>query len=519
MVLACARVRWFDDGAYAVSVADAARRRFTLIDGDNRAARVVHVDDDAWSEAWCGPVLVADGIAMTGIAVSFDGGELRREVEVSYPDGTRRHDTTRASGGEVERATHWSFPGGRSAEVRWTGWRERELTFTGADGAAARVLRTRYVEDSSRSTEVSGPNGSPLGSLLSSPSPGGRRGAAYDSDGSEITSWSSQRIAGGTVITSGRHDGTIEQTVVSDASPSGTSIQHMTINPDGSGSMDSSSTLVRRDGSTATVTTTLIQDAQGHSTETVEVRDDASGVSKTMTEGFNSLGEEYRSAKEVDGQGNESQTTITYHADESFTITTASKGADGQGTIDSQTYDAAGNEISPGQAANAAKQAEEQQAEEERGAEEEREREEGGGGQPVGGGSGSFPSEEGGDEGPPLGPGTFAESALGSLLGLGGGGPDGGEGNAGETAIDAVRGRLVGDVLSGGNGEAGWGDSTSDEAPGHPIFDQELDAPLLAANEDWGDLNNPHALATVVERVAGAGAGAVARSVTERIGS
>ncbi len=525
MKLATARIRWFADGGYAAAVADPERRRFTLVEGGARAARVVHVDGDAWAEARHRPVAVAGGVATTEALVAFDGRELRREAAVSYPDGTRREDVARAGGGKPERTTHWRFGGGAGAEARWSSARERELTFSDADGVTTRVLHTTYGEDGSRQTDISGPDGSPLGSTFSSPAPGGAQGTAYDADGSETGSWLSGTAPDGSrTVAHTEPDGTLEYWSLSGPSPSGSRLDHGVIHPDGSGSSDSSTVLVSGDGSTVTVSQSTTRDAEGHWTETTGVRDDDSGASQELSWGVGADGVPFRSSRAADGQGSESLTTVYEFGDGSFIISTTSKGSDGSvSTTPPKAYGPDGNEVDSSSASQAAaalkaKQEKEQQEEQEQEEQEEQEDEEAGG-QPSGGGSGSFPSDEGDDEGPPLGPGTFAESILGPLFGAGGGGPTGEGGEADETArIDAVRGRLVSEALAGGSGEAGWGDSGADESPRQPVFDQDLAAPLIANSEDWGDLNNPRALVAVVARTAGARAGAAARAAAALLG-
>jgi hypothetical protein len=91
-------------------------------------------------------------------------------------------------------------------------------------------------------------------------------------------------------------------------------------------------------------------------------------------------------------------------------------------------------------------------------------------------------------------------------------------GDEGGSESSDVRQRLIGEVLAGGSGgsDTGWGDTSGNERPGRAVFDQIVDAPLIAATDDWGDLNNPRALVGVVANVAGERAAVAARAAGGR---
>src|SRR5207248_3877197 len=111
-------------------------------------------------------------------------------------------------------------------------------------------------------------------------------------------------------------------------------------------------------GEIASSRQTVLSDLNGTSVTTRNVRfnpitgssEGSRGLVQTWGDGFNSLTEAYednqmtqRSAYANDGHGNESETTVTYEKDGSFTIETISTGEDGNTSRNSQTYDPAGN--------------------------------------------------------------------------------------------------------------------------------------------------------------------------------
>jgi hypothetical protein len=148
-------------------------------------------------------------------------------------------------------------------------------------------------------------------------------------------------------------DGTIHQTMNGGGISAGrivsfSSDMTMTL-PDGPGSattVNSSSDL----NTTITVTAkgSLKDPGTNPGFVNVTMTNDKTCESVSETQGINSAGESFHSAGASDGQGNESQTTITEHADGGFSITTVSKDSDGNVTINSEDFDKDGNKIQPG---------------------------------------------------------------------------------------------------------------------------------------------------------------------------
>jgi hypothetical protein len=524
------RVRRFADGSYAVSAIDRATRRATLLEGDATRARLVRVAEGLWSETTTAPVRVPSGSARATIeVVAGADGTVRREAVTRYPNGTRRADRAVLTAERLERESRWELPRGRVAEATWEPGGDRTLVVREPQGEPSRILRTsRDAASGELTTAISAPDGRSLGSIVSrGPAGGPRRGEAYDESGEAIVSFSRQTQSGpggsASITTAAHKDGTIEQHVVT-TEAAGTASQDMTIRPDGSGSIDSTATLNKAGGGSFTIRQSGTMEANGASSNSITTTDNDTGASATLSSGTNAGGEVFRSSSATDGEGNFSQTTVTYHDDGSFTLTTTSEGSDGQGTVESTTFDAQGNEIGgtgPTPSEGGAEGGGEGGG---AGGGEGGSEGEGGGGETEGtgggsgaGGEGSMPSEDGTDEGPP-GRGGVADGALGGILGVAEAhgpaplGPTDGEGDADAAdLVAAVGDRLSSELVLGGGGDDGWGEAGADEGPRRLLSDELLDAPLVTASEDWGDLVNPRALVGVVARIAGSVAAEAAR--------
>src|SRR5256714_2766535 len=131
-MLPVARLRRYAGGGYALAVVDREGDRYTLVRGDARRARVVHVDGRAWTEATAAEVPAPVGAAARTIALSGRDGEVRRRSVTRYPRGTRREDRATFTRGGVERATRWAWVDGRSAKSEWSRG-GRQVTYFDAD--------------------------------------------------------------------------------------------------------------------------------------------------------------------------------------------------------------------------------------------------------------------------------------------------------------------------------------------------------------------------------------------------
>ncbi|WP_205772486.1 hypothetical protein [Microvirga calopogonii] len=199
-------------------------------------------------------------------------------------------------------------------------------------------------------------------------------------------------------------DGSSAFSYVRPLNPSTTSTGYVNIGSDGSVYGHYSIITQGSDGQTKITTDNVWKDSGGGVTNEShgEAGTNPEGGFYSMTSSYDrTTGESQRSSWGADGQGNESETTITYHADGSFTIRTVSKDADGNTSGGEQSYDKDGNPIDGGG-------------------------NEGGGGQDTGSGSGTNGGNDGNE-----GQGGGTEGGGGGGGDTDGGGGDGTEGGGG----------------------------------------------------------------------------------------
>jgi hypothetical protein len=517
--LGSVRVRRFADGSYAVSVRDRETQRSTLIEGDARRARLVHVDGDAWTEVATAPLVVPSGVARTTVRVAADGdGTVRRHGLTEYPNGTRRADRLTLGGDAFERVSHWELPDGTAAQARWEPDGSRQLVELEAGGEPTRTLRN-------------GPVGGGIAQFAVPAEGAISRRVIQHRDGSTTAR---EVITGpdgatGSIVTTVHPDRSAEQHIVTSELGSSSRTDY-TIGATGSTEGHSSATIDTPDGVVSVdVSSRFDTGTSRHSEEVVITHIGTGAIETVRVGGDTSTGERSTATTARDGAGNESESRLDLHGDGSSTLTVVSRGAGGEVTIEETGFDADGRETGSatsgppearGEGERPSEGGSEGHAGDERPDDGER---------PHGeDGDGSLPSEEGSGDG--LGPtgGGGADEILGRHLGLGAGGIRG-----------AGLGGLLGGVLSGGvptgpepgeleididtadlaavvhhrlSADAATGGATS----GVAILDTVLAAPLVTSadtTDGWGDVTNPAALAEAVQRIAGAAAGAVAQAL------
>jgi hypothetical protein len=157
------RVRTFTGGGYAVSVADSANDRFTLIEGSATSARVVHVNGGQWSET----VAVAAGVPGVSSVVTRIGadpaGLLTGAARTVFTTGVVRQDSASSATGHI---AAWTFPDGRSSQVTWGVDGRHEMVTSGPQGKVRRLLHTVADGPGRRVTQITDEAGNELGSTV-----------------------------------------------------------------------------------------------------------------------------------------------------------------------------------------------------------------------------------------------------------------------------------------------------------------------------------------------------------------
>jgi hypothetical protein len=544
-------VRRWRNGWWSVTAHDAARERYTLVQGRRgRSARVVMVDAHRCVEATAQTARFAHGLGWAVIDARIDrhgwSGRMRRV----FPDGTVRIDDVRRGGRGGEAHAQWMFANGSRADQTATpghlvtrlydraGRQVRAdsatLTRNRTDRVAAYVTITDgagNVVGHASTTRAKTADGERASSVTerSSEVVSAESSSDVTSDGRKIGREVTRGNDGSRTVTEWTHydDGSHEQTEVTTSGDTTTTT--------------TSVTTPNADGSTSTHTETTIEGADGSTTRTVsDSRADADGVTtdSTTTRDGVTVG---RSASGTDAEGNTSTASVYYNDDGSGVVVVTSRDKDGNSSTSADEFDNQGNPTgsssgSSGPSGGSAPSGGSGGGEPQGGGDAPSGGSSSGGGdppsggnpgggdddqgggappEPSGGGGGERPAEDGSgggsDDGPHLG-GRFGPYMLKGLESVAsddeGDGEGGSDGEGPE--FSGMHGSLVHDVGGGGPPidpeGGGWG---SDDGPegtdgtGAPSFHVSADASVLAGlghranTEDWGDFNDPRVLVAV----------------------
>lgn len=361
--------------------------------GPGYSARVTRSDANSLREISVAPGRLSCAYVLVDLLV--EGRTLDCTVSSVFVSGTRRVDRFRVDHGKIMRTARWTFSGevleadytdtGRTLRLRRGGQEVSRMLTVGTLVPAGWSSRTQFEEGAVPAAGFISVRGSAkLGSSMSlfnpyNPAPGVEGHFTLDTshDGSVSQGAISSDTGKDGVVVSSR-----SWTNLDVATGEWTNTQQtVTSQPGGQTSVQTTTTTQNvADDSPGAGSSTWSPGSKTTTTGTAET--DGKGGFSTYTETSGpSSWEGQRSAYTNDGQGNESQTTVTNHEDGSFTIETTSKDADGNRTTSSETYDKSGNPQSGSGSSDGQK---------------------GGDPQPGGGGSGGgeLPADDGSDPNP-----------------------------------------------------------------------------------------------------------------------
>jgi hypothetical protein len=476
------------DGSFRL-VSGTGRSRWIAVEsGPGGWARVVERTPDGLVETTRSAASSCLASMLTRLRVDDD--RLTRETTTQYARGTVRTDVEDVGEKGVDRAVTWTYRDGSRAEA----------TFDADGGRLLRCVDRAGNEAAFTTAAQAGP-----------------AGLQQVTDRVTDTAWTHEGIIiGSTTLRPGS-----SSTVVQTPPGGGTLVSTVTRGLDGTititgatghGPFSASGRVVY--GSDGTVTKSAGSSVQTGTGQTVVTGDtgsisgghvitghtdggtvDGGGfwtVSTASTDGQVTQ----RSSFSADGQGNTSETTVTYGADGGFTIETTSTDSGGATTTTKQEFDHEGHEVGGGEPAGG----------EEHPSGGRENPGDGDGDHPHGGEEGSQPSGDGTDDRPSGRRSGAADAALTALLGAGGG-STGGTGARGEGA-----GNPVATVLTAADDE-GFGADTGRE--GTPI---DL-RPYLVGHPggDDGEMN-PAALVHAATALLGATATQSLVALTQQVG-
>jgi hypothetical protein len=216
---------------------------------------------------------------------------------------------------DVQHEAHWD-DAGNGELVRTDRFGKIAEILRSKLGSSGRMLTTSAFDGNTRPLRTTRGHFLPFGMFMSNTD--GPSGPICTSSTTVL-----QNSSGTVVIRSeGGNDGTIHQTVNGSGVDGGivsSFSSDMTIGRDGSGSLSGVASGTAGD-TTVTMTTNcqLNADGSGSGFISSEVTNNGTGESNFDTMGVNSAGENFRTAGGADGQGNESQTTVTELRTEDF---------------------------------------------------------------------------------------------------------------------------------------------------------------------------------------------------------
>ncbi|MGW1562869.1 hypothetical protein ACWCQ1_41160 [Streptomyces sp. NPDC002144] len=423
--------------------------------------------------------------------------------------------------GNFERATSWAFSGGHSARAIWNTAESGEFVRVDRLGEIEETIRFECASDGTLMASAFDADMDLRRTTKSQFLPGGMVVAASDdSPGPSSTTTTGTVQVGSSKIdirVEVQSDRTVHITM-NGSDPAGSTLaSDQTIRSDGSGAFSQISKSPAGAGTTVTVSAAgEFTPAGGTGFQTIEAKDNATGLSVSDTTGINSAGEDFERSGVADGNGNESMTTVTWHADGGATITTVSKDSDGEVSVESGDIDKDGNPVSSSpEGGSSGSDSTGTSGSDGTGTSGD---ESGGpGGGESGETGGEMPSGDGTDEGPPsIGFGK-SQSVFGDGFGSPfrpglGGNRNGGNG-FGEGIDPAELGRiLVGDVEDGGEALGEPGGPT-----GRLVSDSNRHPAGTVAVEDWGETTDPRVLIATVGFVAGSQAATIAEQARQQM--
>ena len=291
----------------------------------------------------------ANSSAYVVTRVELRGQELVKSVRTEFLSKAIRLDEYTATAEEIRRSTHWQYPNGVQIDANYTA-DGRNLTIATRDAtvglsttgqATGRVLqavtqRTDGADDADGQVIIIGDK--TIGPGKSATVIGVvQRNTAFQYS-TVFTRPDGVIVASGVVPF---ENGVVAgQTTTDVTSPDNSSITSNAVatqqNGDGTTTVTVGNGRVDKDGIATSTGTASTTPGGGFSSYTEATQRNLNGE---VTQG-------QRSSYSNDGAGNESQTTVTYNPDGSFTIDTTSKDADGNVTGgDPQTFDKDGNPI------------------------------------------------------------------------------------------------------------------------------------------------------------------------------
>lgn len=282
---------------------------------------------------------------------------IERIVTTDFAYRTRRVDRLLVEGDSIARTARWQFPQ-RSVEASYNA-KGRELTVFQSGNELARLITTGEEQGFGfvSSTEFASGGGGFVA----------LRGAAGVGTAMNIfREFHSGPGVEGHIVLERRPDGSFKQETGSGVTGPGGGIttSRSWTNLDlasGKWINTQQNTVTHPGGATTVTTTNTTQDVTddfgdkpdpGHhkvttTTGTAETRGDGGFSTFTETHGSRGSSESQRSAYTNDGKGNESESTVTYHDDGSFTIETRSKDENGNRSESAKTYDESGEPVEP----------------------------------------------------------------------------------------------------------------------------------------------------------------------------
>jgi hypothetical protein len=270
------------------------------------------------------------------------GSSVERKLITTYVTKTIREDTLKLEGDEVYRTTRWRYPGGREAVATYSEkGRELHLFESGrhVKGLLTVGEKTPTGWKSSNQLMDAVDTGESTAFTRSMPGVGEVQVGIQYTGGGHYNYGVRMRGADGSILEGAR----------------GQSPDRLNFDEDKEVTDITSVSAVTGEFATSRQIVLSNSDGTSVSTRNSRVNIDGSsegsrGLVQTWGDGFASQTEAYennqmtqRSAYANDGHGNESETTVTYEKDGSFTIETNSTGEDGNTSHSAQTYDPEGN--------------------------------------------------------------------------------------------------------------------------------------------------------------------------------
>ncbi|KFY82307.1 hypothetical protein V500_10640 [Pseudogymnoascus sp. VKM F-4518 (FW-2643)] len=332
------------DGSVALAVINpkgslSSWTKYNVILGTPSSSKVVvsRTSPDLIEEASVSTGGKSSAYVHTILRTNIKDRTVEKVVITEYASRTVRVDRyTVASKGSISRTTQWNYANG--TQINATYQAASRILASSKNGREASRFLTQGTSTTSNldgaannSITIIGDKTIGPGSSTTVIGPTTKNGpVSYstitkDTDGNttvtQVTPLDSGGVVAGTLVTTSggtiSADGTITIT-----------------NANGQTTVASVSNQTSQDGPTQTVSTSVSSTTPGGG---------FSSYSETSTNGDVTQ----RSSSAVDGDGNESMSTVTYNNDGTFSLTVTTKGSDGTETSDSHTYDKNGNEVPP----------------------------------------------------------------------------------------------------------------------------------------------------------------------------